>query len=430
MPEAFYTINAKSGLGRLAVFGSIAVILIFAWFGVRWQVGNMLGELTQPSQENALGVARVAVDLAPRDPLPRWLLATKLKEDFTAESTEASVQNFEETVRRSPNDFRWWIELGRSYEQAERPDDAERAFKRAVELAPAYTFPQWQIGNFYLRQDRADQAFSHLTRTTEKSIVYREQVFALAWDYFDKDPARVEQLAANTPEVRVSLAQFYAQRGAAADSLRIWNTIPEETKAKHPQILKNITQHLYSKRFYRQTLEFARQSGIDTEANLETVSNAGFEKFLGDAENTLFSWKINRSDGRLEINTDSAVRAEGQRSLKLNFKGYARPDLYNVTQMVAVQPTARYRLTFMLRVENLRTGGEPLLEIVDANSDLPLVRSPRFPLGSQDWQRWTLEFAVPETCDGITIRTVRESCGENCPISGIIWYDDFKLERL
>ena len=430
MAESTITIDARKTAGRLVLLGGLAAALLLAWFGVRWQIGNMLGELTLPSAENSLEIAEAAVGLAPRDPLPRWLLATKQKEDFTAESVDASIRNFEETVRRSPWDFRWWIELGRAYEQAERTAEAERAFKRAVELAPAYTFPQWQIGNFFLRQDRPDEAFSFLTRSTEKSLVYREQVFALAWDYFDKDPTKVEQLAANTPDVRITLAHFYAQRGAAADALRVWNSIPEEDRARYPPILKSITQHLYTKRFYRETIELARQSGIDPDAKEETVSNGGFEKFLGDPSDTLFGWRIDRSDSRLEIMTDAAVRTEGQRSLKLNFKGFAKPELYNVTQLVAVQPRARYRLTLMLRVESLRTGGEPLLEVVDAKNDVSLVRSQRFSLGSHDWRPVMLDFTVPDNCDGVLIRTTRETCGENCPISGLVWYDDMKLERL
>ncbi len=430
MAISVISFDSKSINGRLVILAALIIALALAWFGVRWQIGNMLGELTPPAQDNALAVAQAAIGLAPRDPLPQWLLATKQKEEFTPESIEASVRSFEETVRKSPNDFRWWIELGRAYEQAERIPDAEKAFKRAVEIAPAYTFPQWQIGNFYLRQDRVDEAFAFLTRATEKSIVYREQVFALAWDYFDKDPARLEQLAADTPDVRVSLAQFYAQRGAAADSLRIWKAIPESEKARHPQILKNITQYLFAKRFYRETLSFARELGVDPDARFETVSNAGFEHALAESENSLFGWKVNRSDGKLEISTDSSAKFEGLRSLKLNFKGFAKPDLFNPTQIVAVEPRARYRLTFMLKVENLRTGGEPLLEIVDANSDISIARSPRFPLGTHDWQQWQVEFVVPEKCDGITIRTTRESCGEVCAVNGVLWYDAFELERI
>lgn len=423
-------ISTRTAAGKVAVALAVAVAIALAWFGVRWQIGNMLGELTPPSGENALEVAQAAVNLSGRDPLPRWLLATKLKEDFTPESVEASIQNFRETIRLSPNDYRWWIELGRALEQAERTAEAEAAFTRAIELAPAYTFPQWQIGNFYLRQDRTDEAFAYLTRATEKSRVYREQVFALAWDYFDKDPAKVEQLAADVPDVRVTLALFYARRGAAADAARIWATISDDEKAKNPVLSRTITQLLYSKRAFRETLEFARQAGIDPESKPEVFSNASFEKFVGDPEETMFGWKIYRNDSKLEIQSDSNARTEGQRSLRLVFKNYAKPELLNVSQLIVVEPLVRYRVTFMLRTENLRTGGEPLIEVVDSDRDTFIVRSQPFPLGTSDWQQVALEFVVPEGCDGVTVRTGRVNCGENCPISGTIWYDDFKLERL
>ena len=423
-------LNSRNKQGRIALIGMILAAMVFAWFAVRWQIGSMLGELTPPAQANAMDIARAAVSMAPSDPRSMWLVAAKLKENFDPENIEGSVRVLEDVVRLSPNDYRWWIELGRAYEQAEKPEDAERALQRAVDLAPGYTFPHWQIGNFYLRQDRSDEAFAQLTKTTEKSLVYREQVFSLAWDYFEKDPAKVEQLAANTPDVRASLAMFYAQRGAPADSLRVWNSLPADEKTKHPQILKIITQSLYAKRFYKQTLEFSKQSGIDPEASFEAIGNGGFEKFIGDSESTLFGWRINRSDSKLDILPDSAVKTEGTKSLKLSFKAYAKQELYNVFQLVAVEPLARYSLSFMLRTENLRSGGEPLLEIVDANNDFVIATTPRFPLGSNDWQKITVDFVVPEKSDGITVRTSRVQCGENCPISGTIWYDDFKINRV
>ena len=423
-------LNSKSAGGRIALIGVVLAALLFAWFAVRWQIGNMLGELTPPSQENAMEVARAAVSLAPRDPLPRWLVAAKLRENFDPDNIEGSVHELEDVVRLSPNDFRWWIELGRAYEQAERPQDAERAFQRSIEIAPAYTFPRWQIGNFFLRQDRSDEAFAQLTKTTEKSIVFREQVFALAWDYFEKDPAKVEQLAANTPDVRASLAIFYARRGAPVDSLRVWNTLPPEEKAKHPQLLRTITYRLLDKKFFRQTLEFSKQAGIDPDAAGETIGNGGFETFVADPESTIFGWRITRTDPKLDIITDSSQKTEGLKSLKLNFKSYNKPELINIVQLVAVEPLARYHISFMLRTENLRTAGEPLLEVVNANTDSLIAATSRFPLGSNDWQKITIEFVAPEKCDGIYIRTSRAACGEGCPIMGTIWYDDFVITRM
>ena len=179
MTKPLLNLNSKSAAGRIAVAAAILTALLFIWFGVRWQVGNMLAELTSPNRDDALSVGNVAASLSPNDPLPRWLIAAKQKQLFSPESTESSLINFAETVRLAPRDFRWWIELGRAFEQAERPIDAEKALLQAVELAPSYTFPRWQLGNFYLRQNRTDEAFAELKKTTEKSAVYRNQVFSM-----------------------------------------------------------------------------------------------------------------------------------------------------------------------------------------------------------------------------------------------------------
>jgi hypothetical protein len=415
--------------GRLILGVVLVLVALFVWFSVRWQAGNMLASLTSPGQPNAEEVSELSRRLAPSDPKPMWLAAATEKGNFSPESLEKSVSLFEQVVRRSPNDFRWWIELGRAYEQAEQPDHAELAFRRAVELAPTYTFPRWQFGNFFLRQDRSDEAFTELRKTTERSNVYREQVFSLAWDYFDKDPQRVEALAADTPDVRAALALFYAARGSADNALRVWNTLNEEQKAVYVETAQKIARGLFEKQRYREAAAFAAQSGIDPESQLETITNGGFEKFVGSVDDTLFGWKVIRGDPKIDIAPDSSVKSEGARSLRVAFKGYTRTELHNVVQFVAVQPGARYRLTFMLRTDNLRSGGPPFVQIISGADNRGIAASEPFVSGSADWVPVTVEFTAPVDFDGVHIRTGRMYC-EECPIVGTLWYDDFRLTKL
>ncbi|MGI8812949.1 MAG: carbohydrate binding domain-containing protein [Pyrinomonadaceae bacterium] len=429
MPDQQFIVLARtSSRGKAIAASGVLATLVFAFYAISWQTGNMLAELTLPSQPDARDVSNLAVKLAPSDPSTRWLAAANEKETFTPESIETSTRLFEDVVRRAPNDYRYWIELGRADEQAERADSAELAFRRAVDLAPDYTFPHWQFGNFYLRQNRTEEAFAELKRATERSLVYRDQVFALAWDYFGKDASKVESLAADTPDVRASLALFYAVRSSPADSLRIWNLLSPEDKAEHPQIATTIAKGLNDKRFYRQALEFSKQSGLDPDAAAETVTNAGFETFVGSDE-SLFGWKVLRNDGRLDIATDSVVKHSGARSIRFVFRGYSKPALFNLGQIVVVEPKQRYRLSFWVRTENLRSGGQPLLQVASANDDAVLGASQPFFSGTSDWQQISIDFTAPENCEGITIRTTRGYCGDECPIIGTLWYDDFTLAR-
>ncbi|MFN6964142.1 MAG: tetratricopeptide repeat protein [Pyrinomonadaceae bacterium] len=427
--KQFVELDPRSTAGRVAVGAAVLIVLLLTFYGVRWQLGNMLAELTRPNDPRARETADAAVGLSPYDPLTRWLRAATERSVFTPEGIDNSVALLETVVRLSPYDYRWWIELGRAYEQAEKFDKAEQAFRRGVELAPSYTFPRWQLGNFLLRRDRGDEAFAEFKRATEKNLTYREQVFSLAWDYFDKDPSRLEQVISNEADVRASLALFYAARERAADSLRVWNTLTNDEKAEHPQTARTIARALTEKRFFRQGLEFSRQVGIDTDAQPETVTNGGFEKAIGTEEANFYGWNIVRGDNKLDVSSDTSVKHTGARSLKLNFRVYVKPELHNVWQIVAVEPGRSYRLSFWVRTDNLRSSGVPQVDVVNGNDNLILASSGPVPTGSVDWQEMTIDFRTPENCEGIVIRTSRVFCGEACPIAGTLWYDDFQLSR-
>jgi len=70
------------------------------------------------------------------------------------------------------------------------------------------------------------------------------------------------------------------------------------------------------------------------------------------------------------------------------------------------------------------------LQIISGRDNKGIASSEPFAVGSADWKEVSVEFTVPEDFDSVMIRTGRVSCGEDCPISGTIWYDDFRLTKL
>ena len=429
MKENISSIESKTIKGRVILIASLVFALVFAWFAVSRQIGDMFAEMTPPDAANARQVAETAAVLAPRNPLAAWLAAGVEKNTLSAEKNEKALALAEDVVRLSPFDFRWWIELGRTYEQAENYDRAEKAFVRAAALAPTYAYPHWQLGNFYLRRNRADEAFAELKKAVADNIVYREQVFSIAWDYYDQDIQKVEQLAGDSPDARTTLVRFYVNKNRAEDAVRVWNTLSEDEKARNEVYLRLIAQVIYEKRFFRSAIEFARQVGTDPDARIETVSNGGFEKNIGAPKDTYFGWKITSAE-KVDIKTDSTQKKEGARSLRVVFTGYSGADLDgNIWQLAAMEPQTKYRVSFWLKTENLRSAGTPTIEIVNANDDKIIVSSKPFPVGSSDWQQITLDFATPENSEGILIRTSRAYCGEVCPIVGTFWLDDFRISK-
>lgn len=416
-------IDSRKTSVRIGLIAAIIFALVFGWLAIRWQLGNMLAELTLPTEQGAEDVARLAVNFAPQDPLANWLFAN------AKTANNDSVESLEKVVKLSPNDFRWWIELGRAREQAENYEAAEKAFNKAVELAPAYTFPHWQFGNYYLRRNRAREAFAELKKAAENSVIYREQVFSIAWNYFEKDTAKLEQIAGDSPVGRADLVKFYAVKERPEDALRIWNTLSEEDKKANTTGANLIARVIYDKRFYREAIEFVRQIGIEPDAKAETIQNAGFEKPIGEAQDIYFSWKVSPIE-KMEVKLDPTQKHEGNRSLRVSFNGYADAALFNIYQTITVEPTAHYRLSFWLRTENLKSGGAPTLEIYNAADSKNIATSAAFPVGTNDWQQLKIEFAAPADAEAVVLRTTRAFCGNGCPIFGTFWYDDFKLEKI
>lgn len=427
--EHYAIFDARQTIVRVGLVLIILLTLAFGWFSVRWQLGNMLAELTTPTDAGAKDIAALAVKLSPGDPMANWLLAGTKKNVFTPEAVALTAKSYEEVAKLSPNDYRWWVELGRAREQAEEINLAEAAYRRAVEIAPNYTYPHWQLGNFYLRQNRSDEAFAELKKSAATYSIYREQVLSVAWDFYDKDTAKLEEIADNAPSVRAGLAKFYASKERAADALRIWNTLTVEEKAANAPTARIIGEAFFSKRIYRQAQDFIRELGIEPDAQPETIQNAGFENAFGKNEETYFGWKVEPTE-KIEVKFDPTQKHEGRRSLRVAYTGYSAATLYNIYQYVVVQPTANYRLTFWMRTENLKSGGTPAVEVFNAIDDKGIGTTEAFPVGTNDWQQVKLEFSAPANAEAVGVRAARAFCGAECPIIGTVWYDDFKLEKI
>ena len=422
-------LDARKMPVKIGIIAAIILALVFGWFAVSWQLGNMLAELTTANDANAKEIAELAVRLAPPDPLANWLLASTKASTFSSDEISEAAKSFESVARLSPYDYRWWVELGRALEQGEEYDKAEKSYLRAIELAPSYTYPRWQIGNFYLRRNRTEEAFEQLKVAAAADSLYRDQVFSIAWEYYENDTTKLEAIAGDSPRVKAGLARFYAIKRRAEDALRIWNTLSNEEKAGNEGYARVIAQAFYDKRLYRQSQAFVRDLGIEPESREGTIQNGGFELPIGSNGEYYFGWKVFPIE-KVDVKLDPTQKREGNRSLRISFAAYAEPTLNAVTHLVTVEPSAKYQLTFWVRTENLKSGGTPALEIYNANDDKNIVTSESFQTGSNEWRQVKLEFVAPANAEAVFLRTTRVYCGDQCPIIGTIWYDDFKLEKI
>jgi hypothetical protein len=425
------TIRLNSGSRWLLLLPALLAIL-GAWFAVRWYVGDTVAEYAPAVEEGGIDMARMAVRWAPDDPLTHWRLGTLEEKVFSPENLAAAVREYQTAVTLSPNDYRYWMELGRALEGAGDPDNAEKASRRAVELAPAYSHPRWQFGNILLREGKMAEAFDQLGHAAEADNLMRPQVFDLAMRVFEGNVDEIARVACVSPSARMQFAIYLVAVKRFDDAMRMWNATRPEDRRQLLDLSKEMRRSLIDAKQFQFALALMRE--LEPAANLpqpEQFWNGGFETELKLGSANTFDWVID-SRGSAQVALDSHAHS-GQKSLKIILRAPQKLDNIHVSQTIAVEPGARYRLECYVRTEDLISVSTPGLAIADAFDSVTLAATAALPTGTNDWQKVTLDFTANLKHDGIIVGFFRNACSPDaqlCPIFGTLWYDDFSLQRI
>ncbi len=424
------TINLRAGMRWLLLLPALLAIL-GATLAVRWYVGNTVAEYAPDANQGGIEMARLAVRWAPGDPLTHWRLGTLEEKTFSANSLAAAVREYQEAVAISPNDYRYWMELGRALEAAGDGESGEKALRRAVDLAPAYSHPRWSLGNLLVREGKFEEAFNQLGRAAESDSQMRPQVFDLAMRALDGDIEQIAKVTCASPAARLQFAIYLVGAHRFDDAMRMWGAGSPADRQAQTALTNEMEQSLIQAKQFRASLSVMRE--IQGNANLppaDQIWNGGFESPLSQTSADLFGWVVN-SRQLAQITLDSHGHT-GQGSLRIVFRAPSSLDKIPVSQTVAVEPGTQYRLEYYTRTEGLVTASTPVLTVRDAVDGNVLATSKPLPTGTNDWQKATLEFATNPSHDGITVGFSRAPCSETeiCPIFGSVWYDDFNLQRI
>ena len=435
MTDQVALISVRPVWARVPLALLAALALAASWYGVRWGIGDTMAETAPLSYANdptaAFESAEAAARLAPRDPLAHLTLARLHRVSFDPAETPLALREYDEAAALAPNDYLIWTEVGRARAALGDTDGGVAALSRAVELAPAYAEQRWHLGNALLRAGRYDEAFAELRRAADTdSEKYRPQVFNIAWQLYGPDMARVIDAVGKTPAARAQLVVVLAGRSRLEDALKVWSGLSDEEKRGQTWAGDRLARSLYGQGQYRRALQVLAESGASQSPAPEKISNGGFESDIGQAGTQLFEWQVTATPGS-QVVVDARAAHSGRRSLRILFNAAGDAEFHNVSQLVAVEPSTRYRLTYFVRTEELRSAATLVAMAADAGvPDAALASSAPVPSGTNDWQQVSFEFTTGPKTEAALVRLVRVGCSEGtCPIYGKIWYDDFDLQR-
>lgn len=446
-PHSIITISLRRPVIRGVLLAPAVILaLVGCWFAIHWYLGDTVAEVAGNSRTGGTDLADLAVKWAPDDPLAHLVLGDLYRKEFTGGSLADSIREYRLAVSLAPNDYRYWMQLGRALEASGDSAAGEKALRHAAELAPAYSYPRWYLANLLLRAGNQDEALRELVRASDADPQLLPQVFNITWEIFGGNVEEIAKVTCPTPEANADLALYLARRNEFDSAARIWASIStRDRKAMHESSEALSKLFLDAGRFHYGS-DVIRDLDPDRAAQTEKFANAGFESDVPTRRGDRFGWVINSSI-QAEISIDHTEWHGGRSSLKVIFKSPGNLDALNVSQLIVVEPNTQYRFECYARTRDLVTGGTPVFQIRDpmehperATPDYPFLRksddsvlgeSAPLPDGTNEWQLVTIEFKTRPGMDGVLLKLVRASCGQDqfCPIFGTVWYDDFSLQR-
>lgn len=417
------TIKISSNLQRIILFAGVILAGFFAVVSVKWSFGHAISLRAEQKE-----VAEVSILFAPDDPKPHYVLAVLHERSFLPEDFEKSVAEYEKAAALSPNDFWLWLTLGKARERNGDAPGAEKAFRRAVDLAPNYADTRWTLGNSLLRQGRFEEGFKEIRISTEKSEKYVLPAISTVWTIFNGDVAEIRKNMGDSAKLNVFLAIYLIKQNRFDDAFNTWNGLTDEDKTN---VFKAQSEELYSHflsagKFRYAKLVRASLDGLNGSDVFGKITSGGFDTNVKPEKPDFFDWQTG-SGAQPLIGYDDKIKHGGNMSLKIIFSSPNGQDFRTYTQTVAVEAGKTYSFQGFYKAD-LKTSATLRWEIVNA-ADNSVLSSTDEIAANADWTKFESSFTVPQNSEAVIIRLARVKCSSAiCPINGIVWFDDFSIK--
>lgn len=423
-------IQLNSTARRGAVIAVLAVCLTATFFFVKWSLANAISVQANAVSVEAeqLAIADLGITLAPSDPQPHFSSATLLEKKFLPDDLAKSLAEYEKATALSPHHYLFWLALGKARERAGEPEAAEKALRRAAELAPNYAHVRWSLGNILVRQGKTDEGFGEIRRAAETDANFTSPAVAAAWQILDGDVTNVRKAIGDSMQTNAALAVFLARQKRFDEAFAVWNALPDEAKTT---VFKQNGADLYNQMIAEKKYRFAAQLYPQIFENApesfapERIDNGGFERDVKMREASPFEWQIAEGN-QPQIILDNQQKRDGERSLLFAYGSPDGKNLRGISQIVIVAPRKKYRFSTFYK-SDLKTTATLRWEIVDAAAGKVLAASAPV-AAAADWTNLSIGFSSDNATEAIIIRLVRDDCKSSvCAISGKIWFDDFEI---
>lgn len=399
-----------------------------SWFVSR---ASRAASLPGNSSPEIAASLRRAMQLDPNDPRHPARLARALQYSLEGADIAEVLRSYERAAALGPHRANLWAELGAADEWAGRSAAAQRAFERARALFPNSPEMNWQLGNYYLREDRTREAAGFLRTCVLRDPSLRRPAFDLAWRATGDAAFVLNEVVPPETSVRLNYLDFLADTGRLDAAADVWARLRDAGLAFEPAAAFH---YLDALREQRRAAELESAWGALAGRRPDKIPRRGPGENLivnGDFEippvNGGMDWRIMDMQG-VTARTANSVFYSGGHSLEIRFSDTGNISYEHVVQFVPVQPNTRYRITGYLRAEGITTDSGPRFQVHDHYDPAALLVTLPDILGTASWSPYTAEFTTGPATTLLSIRLIRPPSERFLrEFRGAVWLDHLSL---
>jgi len=322
--------------------------------------------------------------MGPDDPMTHWRKGQVLQKVLSLEQQAQAIGEYEKAVSLSPNDYRYWTSLGTAYEQIGETAKAEHALRRAVELAPAYAYPRWYLGNLLVRDGRYDEAFAELRLAGKAEPEFQPQIFNLAWQINGDDAQAIKKAIGDDSATQAQFAVYLFGFKQIDEGLKFWNQMSIEDRKANLASGQSIIASLKNEHRYHDALKVWNDIASEgLHAEVGHIFDSSFEAAGSYGSDMPFGWQ-DRGAPSVAIDVDPNRSQQGGRSLHWVFQVRTNVGPVQVAQLVLVEPQTEYEFEGYVSTENLESGSTPQIDIVDPVDEKSIASSTPAPHGKNN----------------------------------------------
>jgi hypothetical protein len=398
----------------------LIVSLLLAWNAASSGVASLL--TAYAAKSNNIAAANAGLRLNSSNPDSHYVRGTILE----ASDLPAAIAEYYQAAIARPDDYVLWLSLARACELNGESKRAIAAARQAVPRAPDYAQPHYQLGNILLRAGQRDEGFRELRLAGGSNPTLMPGIIDLAWRVSGGNVQFVKQaIEPGTPEAYRALGQYFREHREVDAAIAMYAAAGSGAAQDR---LSYLAELIAAKRFKEAGALWA--VGRPVGAVPGVMVDPGFEE-ESNLNDPGFGWRLGERSQGFHLSLDTANPRQGRSSLKVDFNGDADPASPIISQLVLVEPGARYQLRFAVRSEGIVSGGLPGVVVINANANSVLGQSGELPRATDGWRDYTIDFDSGASASAIQIALQRRSCDSSpCPIFGRLWLDSFSLQKL